>query len=68
MPLNLEQKKELVKEVSEIVMNADTLLTADYRGLTANQLGEFRKIARNSGIYIKAVSYTHLTLPTILLV
>jgi large subunit ribosomal protein L10 len=55
MPLNLEQKKELVKEVSEIVMNADTLLTADYRGLTANQLGEFRKIARNSGIYIKVV-------------
>ena len=55
MPLNLEQKKELVKEVSEIVMNADTLLTADYRGLTANQLGEFRKIARNPGIYIKVV-------------
>ena len=55
MPLNLEQKKGLVKEVSEVIMNADTLLTADYRGLTANQLGEFRKIARNPGIYIKVV-------------
>ena len=65
MPLNLEQKKELVKEVSDILLNADTILTADYRGLSANQLTEFRKIARTPGIYIKiAVSYTHLTLPT----
>ena len=55
MPLNLEQKKDLVKEVSDILGNADTILTADYRGLTANQLGEFRKIARTPGIYIKVV-------------
>ena len=52
MPLNLEQKKELVKEVSDVLLNADTILTADYRGLTANQLSEFRKIARTPGIYI----------------
>ena len=32
MPLNLEQKKELVKEVSDVLLNADTILTADYRG------------------------------------
>jgi len=55
MPLNLEQKKELVKEVSDVLLNADTILTADYRGLTANQLSEFRKIARTPGIYIKIV-------------
>ena len=55
MPLNLEQKKELVKEVSTILADADTVLTADYRGLTAIQLGEFRKIARNPGIHIKIV-------------
>ena len=55
MPLNLEQKKELVKEVSGILLDADTILTADYRGLTANQLSEFRKIARSPGIYIKIV-------------
>ena len=47
MPLSLEQKKNLVKEVADVVANADTLLTADFRGLTANELGEFRKIARN---------------------
>jgi len=55
MPLNLDQKKDLVKEVSEILMNADTILTADYRGLTSNQLNDFRKIARTPGIYIKVV-------------
>ena len=55
MPLNLEQKKELVKEVSTILADADTILTADYRGLTAIQLGEFRKIARKPGIHIKIV-------------
>ena len=55
MPLNLDQKKDLVKEVSEILMNADTILTADYRGLTSNQLNDFRKIARKPGIYIKVV-------------
>ena len=55
MSLNLDQKKDLVKEVADVVANADTLLTADFRGLTANELGEFRKIARNPGIYIKVV-------------
>ena len=39
MPLNLDQKKDLVREVADIVANADTLLTADFRGLTANELG-----------------------------
>ena len=44
MPLSLEQKKNLVKEVADVVANADTLLTADFRGLTANELGEFEKL------------------------
>ena len=39
MPLNLEQKKELVKEVSTILADADTILTADYRGLNGNSTG-----------------------------
>ena len=54
MTLNLEQKKDLVKEVADVVANADTLLTADFRGLTANELGEFRK-SQEIGIFIKVV-------------
>ena len=60
MPLSLEQKKNLVKEVADVVSNADTLLTADFRGLTANELGEFRKIARNPGISSKLSKITCL--------
>ena len=44
MPLSLEQKKNLVKEVADVVANADTLLTADFRGLTANELVNLEKL------------------------
>ncbi|MEC9205861.1 MAG: 50S ribosomal protein L10 [Pseudomonadota bacterium] len=55
MALNLESKKSLVKEVSDVLNQAETVLTADYRGLTSNELNEFRKISRESDIYIKVV-------------
>tara|TARA_B100000287_G_C20369017_1_gene676938 strand:- start:214 stop:735 length:522 start_codon:yes stop_codon:yes gene_type:complete len=55
MALNLEAKKELVNEVSDILGKAETIVTADYRGLTANQLNELRKITKKSDIYIKVV-------------
>ena len=55
MALNLELKKNLVKEVSDVLSQAETVLTADYRGLTSNELNEFRKMSRQSDIYIKVV-------------
>jgi len=55
MSLNIESKKNLVKEVSRELNQAETVLTADYRGLTSNELNEFRKISRESGIYLKVV-------------
>tara|TARA_Y100000590_G_scaffold112960_1_gene128788 strand:- start:2266 stop:2787 length:522 start_codon:yes stop_codon:yes gene_type:complete len=55
MALNLELKKNLVKEVSDILSEAETVLTADYRGLTSNELNEFRKLSRQSDIYVKVV-------------
>lgn len=55
MALNLELKKNLVKEVSDVLSQAETVLTADYRGLTSNELNEFRKLSRQSDIYIKVV-------------
>ena len=44
----------VTKNIADAVKNAK-ILTADYRGLTANQLNEFRKISRHPGIYIKVV-------------
>lgn len=55
MALNLELKKNLVKEVSDVLSQAETVLTADYRGLTSNELNEFRKLSRQSDIYVKVV-------------
>ena len=55
MALNLELKKNLVKEVSDILSQAETVMTADYRGLTSNELNEFRKLSRQSDIYVKVV-------------
>ncbi len=55
MALNLELKKNLVKEVSDILSQAEIVMTADYRGLTSNELNEFRKLSRQSDIYVKVV-------------
>ena len=51
MALNLELKKNLVKEVSDILSQAETVMTADYRGLTSNELNEFRKLSRHCLLY-----------------
>ena len=38
MPLNLSQKKDLVKEMATVLSDAEVVLTADYSGLTSNEL------------------------------
>ena len=55
MPLNLSQKKDLVKEMSTVLSDAEVVLTADYSGLTANELNELRKTTREAGVFIKLV-------------
>ena len=52
MPLNLSQKKDLVKEMSAVLSDAEVVLTADYSGLTANELNELRKTTREAGVFI----------------
>ena len=47
MPLNLEDKKALVKEVAEIAADAQSVVAAEYRGITVTQMTELRaKAAR----------------------
>ena len=55
MPLNLSQKQELVKEMSAVLSDAEVVLTADYSGLTANELNELRKKTREAGVFVKLV-------------
>jgi len=55
MPLNLSQKKDLVKEMATVLSNAEVVLTADYSGLTSNELNELRKTTREAGVFVKLV-------------
>ena len=55
MPLDLSQKKELVKEITTVLGDADVVLTADYSGLTSNELNELRKTTREAGVFVKLV-------------
>ena len=55
MPLNLTQKQDLVKEMSAVLNDAEVVLTADYSGLTANELNELRKSTRQAGVFVKLV-------------
>ena len=55
MPLNLSQKQDLVKEMTAVLSDAEVVLTADYSGLTSNELNELRKATREAGVFVKLV-------------
>ena len=55
MPLNLSQKKDLVKEMATVLSEAEVVLTAYYSGLTSNELNELRKTTREAGVFVKLV-------------
>ena len=55
MPLNFTQKQNLVKEMTAVLSDAEVVLTADYSGLTANELNELRKSTREAGVFVKLV-------------
>ena len=59
MPLNLTQKQDLVKEMAAILNDAEVVLTADYSGLTSNELNELRKTTREAGVFLKLVKNFH---------
>lgn len=58
MALRLENKKEIVTEVSEIASDSVAAVVALYRGLTVTQMTELRAKARASGVYLRVVRNT----------
>jgi large subunit ribosomal protein L10 len=58
MALNLEQKKAVVAEVSEVAKNALSAVAAEYRGLTVEELTDLRVKARQGGVYVKVAKNT----------
>jgi large subunit ribosomal protein L10 len=53
--LNLEQKKAVVAEVGEIASTALSVVAAEYRGLTVEELTELRVKSREAGVQIRVV-------------
>ena len=58
MPLNLDDEKALVAEVSAIAAHAQSLVAAEYRGLTVTEMTELRASARGQGVYVRVVKNT----------
>ena len=58
MALNLEQKKAVVAEVSEVAKTALSAVAAEYRGLTVEELTDLRVKARQGGVYVKVAKNT----------
>src|SRR5207344_2775182 len=58
MPLNLEDKKVLVAEVTEVAKTAQSVVAAEYRGLTVGQMTDLRAKARAQGVYMRIVKNT----------
>src|SRR3546814_3744887 len=53
MALNLTQKQEVVAELAEVAGSAQSLVAAEYVGLTVAQLTDLRKKARQEGVFLK---------------
>jgi len=58
MALRLEDKKALVAEVAAVAANAQSVVAAEYRGLTVTQMTDLRAKARKSGVYLRVVKNT----------
>jgi len=58
MALDLEDKKAIVAQVSEVAQSAVSAVVANYHGLTVDQMTDLRKQARDTGVYLRVVRNT----------
>ena len=58
MALTLEQKQQVVAEVSEVAANAYSAVAAEYHGIGVAKLTQLREQAREKGVVLKVVKNT----------
>ena len=58
MSLSIEDKKEVVAEVSARLAKAQAVVLAEYRGLAVEDITVLRKEARASGVYLRVLKNT----------
>ncbi len=55
MPLTHEQKSAVIEEVAAVASRARVLVAAEYRGMTVQEMTDFRHQARESNVYVRVV-------------
>jgi len=55
MPLTLQQKQEVVSEVTEVARRAHSVIAAEYQGLTVGEMTQLRIKARESNVHLRVV-------------
>jgi large subunit ribosomal protein L10 len=58
LSLNLEEKKAVVAEVAAQVAAAQTVVVAEYRGITVEHMTQLRAQARKEGVYLRVLKNT----------
>lgn len=58
MPLNLEQKKAIVGQVTELAQRAYSVVAAQYPGLSVEQVNLLRKEAREKNVHVQVLKNT----------
>jgi large subunit ribosomal protein L10 len=58
LSLNLEEKKAVVAEVAAQVAAAQTVVVAEYRGITVENMTQLRAQARKQGVYLRVLKNT----------
>ena len=58
MALSFAEKEAIVSEVAEVAASAYSAVTAEYIGLSAEEMTDLRAKARNGGVYVRVVKNT----------
>lgn len=58
MSLNIEAKKATVESINASIVNAQTLVIAEYRGISVANLTTLRANARKEGVYLHVLKNT----------
>jgi large subunit ribosomal protein L10 len=58
MSVNLSEKQSVIEEINEICQDSPCFIAMQYRGMSSNDLNNFRKDARDSGVVSRVVKNT----------
>lgn len=58
MSLNFSEKQAVVTEVAEVATSSHSVIAAEYRGLSVNQMTDLRSRARQNDVYLRVVKNT----------